>query len=160
LSITSQKKETFTLIGISARTTNAKEMTDEGIIGKQWQRVMAEHLIEQIPNRADNNIIAMYTDYESDANGEYSFIIGAKVTSGASVPDGMVVKQIESARYAVFTSEKGPAWEVVPNMWKKIWATPSSEMGGARAYLADFEIYDERAKNPADAEVEVWVGMK
>jgi predicted transcriptional regulator YdeE len=150
----------FLFIGIAARTTNAKEMSGEGVIADQWERVMAGGIIEQIPNRADANIIAIYTDYESDANGEYTFLIGAKVTSIDSIPDGMVAKEIPSSRYAVFTTEKGPVWKMVPETWQKIWSTPASEMGGERAFLADFEIYDERAADPQNAGVEVWVGIK
>jgi len=150
----------FSIIGIAIRTNNAKEMSGEGIIADQWERVMAGGIIEQIPNRADANIIAMYTDYESDANGEYTFLIGAKVTSIDSIPEGMIAQQVPSSRYAVFTSEKGPVWKVVPEVWQKIWSTPASEMGGERANVADFEIYDERAADPQNAVVEVWVGIK
>jgi predicted transcriptional regulator YdeE len=150
----------FSIIGIAARTTNAKEMSGEGVIADQWERVMAGGIIEQIPNRADSSVIAMYTDYESDASGEYTFLIGAKVTSIDSIPEGMIAKQVPDAGYAVFTSERGPAWKVVPGMWQKIWSTPASEMGGERAFLADFEIYDERAADPQNAVVEVWVGVK
>ena len=150
----------FLFIGIAARTDNAKEMSGEGVIADQWERVMAGGIIEQIPNRADANIIAMYTNYESNANGEYTFLIGAKVTSLGSIPEGMHTIQVPDARYAIFTSEKGPAWEVVPETWQKLWSKPASEMGGERAFFADFEIYDERAADPQNAVVEVWVGIK
>jgi predicted transcriptional regulator YdeE len=150
----------FTIIGIAARTSNAKEMSGEGVISDQWERVMAGGIIEQIPNRADQNILAIYTDYESDASGEYTFIIGAKVTSTDSIPEGMVEKEVPEARYAVFTSEKGPVWKVVPEVWQKIWSAPASELGGERVFAADFEVYDERAADPQNAVVEVWVGIK
>ena len=150
----------FLFIGVAARTTNAKEMSGEGVIADQWERVMAGGIIEQIPNRTDNGVIAMYTDYESDANGEYTFLIGARVTSIDSIPEGMIAKDIPDARYAVFTSGKGPVWKVVPETWQKIWSTPASDMGGERAFLADFEIYDERSADPQNAVVEVWVGVK
>jgi predicted transcriptional regulator YdeE len=150
----------FSFIGIAARTTNAKEMSGEGVIADQWERVMAGGIIEQIPIRADANIIALYTDYESDANGEYTFLIGAKVASLDSIPEGMIAKQVPAAHYAVFTSEKGPVWKVVPEVWQKIWSTPAPEMGGERAFLADFEIYDDRAADPQNVVVEVWVGIR
>jgi predicted transcriptional regulator YdeE len=150
----------FLFIGIAARTTNAKEMSGEGVIAVQWERVMAGGIIEQIPNRADANILAMYTDYETDANSEYSFLIGAKVTSIDAIPEGMTAKEIPGARYAIFTSEKGPVWKVVPEVWQKIWSTPASDMGGERAFLADFEIYDERAADPQNAVAEVRVGIR
>jgi predicted transcriptional regulator YdeE len=150
----------FLFIGIAARTNNAKEMSGEGVIADLWERVMAGGIIEQIPNRTDSNILAMYTDYESDANGEYTFIIGAKVTSIDSIPEGMVTIQVPEARYAIFTSEQGTVWKVVPEVWQKIWSTSLSEMGSERAFLADFEIYDERAADPQNASVDVWVGIE
>jgi predicted transcriptional regulator YdeE len=153
-------KSAFTLIGIAARTSNALEMSGKGIITKQWQRVMSEKLIEKIPNRADPDILAMYTDYESDATGQYTFLIGAKVTSADSVPIGMVAKHVPAGKYSVFTSEKGPVWEVVPKIWQKVWSTSASEMDGERAFVADFEVYDERATDPQNAVVDVWVGMR
>jgi len=154
------EQSSFIIIGIAARTSNAKEMSGEGVIGDQWERVMAGVMVEQIPNRADQNIIAMYTDYESDANGEYTFIIGAIVTSVDSIPEGMVAKQVPEARYAVFTSEKGPVWKVVPEVWQNIWSTPASEMGGERAFIADVEVYDDRSADPQNAVAEVWVGIR
>jgi predicted transcriptional regulator YdeE len=151
----------FTLLGIAERTNNANEMSGSGVIGAMWQRVISERIPEKIPNRADKNIIAMYTDYASDAQGDYTFLVGAKVSvASAAIPEGMSEKQVPAMRYAVFTSEKGPVWEVVPKVWQRIWSTPASELGGERAYIADFELYDERATDPKNAVVEVWVGIR
>jgi predicted transcriptional regulator YdeE len=33
-------------------------------------------------------------------------------------------------------------------------------MDGERAFVADFEVYDERAADPQNAVVDVWVGMR
>jgi predicted transcriptional regulator YdeE len=150
----------FTVVGISARTSNAKEMTAEGVIGKQWGRFMQEGVLGKIPNKADNAIVAMYTDYASDHNGEYTFVLGAKVRSDAAVPAGMVAKKIPGGRYAVFTSEKGPAAKVVPEVWMRINSLPQSAVGGDRVYGADFEIYDQRAVDPQNSQVDVYVGIK
>jgi len=150
----------FTVIGISARTSNAKEMTADGVIGRQWGRLMQEGLLEKIPNKADHRIVAVYTDYASDHNGEYTFILGAKVTSDNNVPTGMVAKKIPGGKYAMFTSEKGPAPKVVPETWMKINSLPQTAAGGDRAYGADFEIYDERAADPQNLVIDVYVGIK
>jgi predicted transcriptional regulator YdeE len=150
----------FTVIGISARTTNANEMSGKGVIGEQWARFMKEDLLSKIPNKADSNVLAVYTDYESDANGAYTFLLGAKVTSADSVPAGMMAKKIPAARYAVFTSERGPVAKVVPATWSHIWALPKSAPGGSRAYRADFEVYDQRAADPQNSQVDVYVGIR
>jgi predicted transcriptional regulator YdeE len=155
-----QQAEPFTVVGISARTSNAKEMTAEGVIGKEWGRLMQEGLLAKIPNKADGNIIAVYTDYASDKNGEYTFVLGAKVKGTGEVPTGMVATTIPAGRYAVFTSERGPGYQVVPQAWQRINSLPKAATGGDRVYHADFEVYDERARNPQDSVVDVYVGIR
>jgi predicted transcriptional regulator YdeE len=150
----------FTVVGIAVRTTNAQEMSGKGVIGQQWARFMKDDLLSKIPDKVDSNILAVYTDYESDANGAYTFLLGAKVSSAESVPPGMVAKKIPAGRYAVFTSEKGPVNKVVPEAWSHIWALPKSAPGGKRAYRADFELYDGRAADSQHAQVDVYVGIK
>jgi len=154
------REPSFTVIGISARTTNAKEMSGEGVIGKQWARLMKENLLSNIPNRADSSIIAVYTDYESDANGAYTFILGAKVSSAEKIPAGMVAVKIPAGKYAFFVSDRGPASEVVPQIWGRIWSASKSALGGVRAYKADFELYGPQAADPQNAQVEIYVGIK
>ena len=143
------------VIGIAVRTSNAKEMTADGVIGKQWERFRKEGLLARIPNKADSAVVALYTDYESDKNGPYTFVIGARVSSIANIPDGMVAKTIPAGRYAMFTSEHGPAARVVYETWKRIWAAPLD-----RAYRADFELYDERAADPQNTQVAIYVGVR
>jgi len=150
----------FTVVGISARTSNAKEMTADGVIGKQWGRFMQGGSLSKISNRADKAIVAVYTDYASDHNGEYTYVLGAKVTSDVQVPAGMVARKILAAQYAVFTTEKGPPAKVVPEAWMRINSLPKSAVGGDRVYRADFEIYDERASDPQNSQVDVYVGIK
>jgi predicted transcriptional regulator YdeE len=150
----------FSVIGIAERTTNAKEMSGVGVIGKQWGRFMQENLVAQIPNKADSSIIAVIADYASDKDGEYTHLIGARVTSTAEVPAGMVVKKVPSGKYAIFTSEKGPVAQVVLRTWQRIWAQPKSAPGGNRAYKADYEVYDQRAMDPQNAQMDVHVGIK
>ena len=153
-------QDEFTVIGIAARTTNAKEMTPDGVIGKQWMRIFQEGVLGKIPNKADASIIAVYTDYASDHNGEYTYLLGARVTSDAQVPEGMVAKKIPGGKFAVFTSDKGPAPQVVPAIWIKVNSLPQNAVGGDRLYRADYEIYDERARDPGNLQVDVYVGIK
>lgn len=154
------KMDAFTIIGVSVRTNNAKEQTPDGQIGKQWQRFFQEGLLNKIPNKADNNIIAAYTDYASDKDGDYTFVLGAKVNSDKEVPAGMVALKIPSGRYAMFTSEKGSVNKIMFALWRRIWEVPKSAPGGDRAYKTDFEIYDQRAADPENSQVNVHVGIR
>jgi predicted transcriptional regulator YdeE len=150
----------LTVIGIAVRTSNAKEMTAEGQIGHCWMRLFQEGLLAKIPNKADASVVAVYTDYASDKDGEYTYVLGARVTSEADVPDGMIVKKIPGGRFAVFTTEKGPGPKVVPEAWMRINSLPKSSVGGDRAYRGDFEIYDERARDPQNLQADIYVRIR
>jgi predicted transcriptional regulator YdeE len=152
----------FQMIGIAASTNNAKEAGADAVIGKQWHRFMSEHVLEKIPGRIDSSVIALYTDYTSDAHGEYTFVLGAKVspTPNPAIPEGMIVKSVPRGRYAVFTTPPGPASKVVPETWKQIWKYFESPQNGQRAYRSDFEVYDNRAADPNNAQIDIYVGLK
>jgi predicted transcriptional regulator YdeE len=153
--------EGFSIAGIEARTSNALEIKGEGVIGKQWQKFYQDGVQQKVTNRADANLYAVYTDYASDRNGEFSFVIGVKVNAGATVPPGMVLKKIPAGDYALITSEKGPVGKVVAAAWQQVWALEDkAQLGGARAYNADFEVYDSRATDPQNSQVDLYVGLK
>jgi predicted transcriptional regulator YdeE len=149
----------FLVIGIEARTSNAREATRDSVIPKQWKE-MRSGLLSKIPNRIDSSIIALYTDYESDQNGPYTYVLGAKVSSADKVPEGMVARRVPAGKYGVFTSDRGPVAEVVLNAWKRIWSWSHSNPEIRRNYKTDFEVYDERAADAANAQVEIHVGIK
>jgi len=154
-------EDEFSVVGIEVRTSNAKELTSEGVIGKQWQRFFQEGVLQKIPNKASDNIYAVYSDYASDRNGEYSFTLGATVLPGSAPPAGFVLKKVHAGNYAVVASEKGPSVKVVPQTWQRIWLMEDQhELGGARAYRTDFELYDERAGDPQNAQVDLYIGLK
>jgi predicted transcriptional regulator YdeE len=151
----------FSLIGIQARTNNAKEMTSDGVIPRQWNKFFTEGILARIPNKVDPTIYAVYSDYASDRNGDYTFFIGAKVIDTSAVPAGMVANKVPAGRFAVVTSAKGPLQNVVPQAWQQIWTLEEkAQLGGSRSYKADFEIYDQRSRDPQDSQVDIYVGIK
>jgi len=152
-------QEGFSIVGIEARTSNSLEMKGEGVIPKQWQKFYQDGVQQKIANRADANVYAVYTDYASDRNGEFSFVIGVRVNASATVPLGMVLKKIPTGDYALFTSEKGPVGKVVAAAWQQVWAL-EAKARLARAYKADFEVYDSRATDPQNSQVDLYVGLK
>jgi len=154
------EQEEFTVVGIAVRTSNAEQMTAARPIGKQWERLFKEGVLAAIPNKADGNIVAVYSEYASDKDGEYTYLLGARVRKVESAPAGMTVKNVPAGRYAVFTSERGRVEKVVVEMWRRVWETPKNALGGDRTYKADFEVYDQRAQNPADAVVDLYVAVR
>jgi predicted transcriptional regulator YdeE len=154
------QQDGFTVVGIAVRTSNAEQMTPARPIGKQWERLMGEGLLATIPNKADGKIVALYSEYASDKDGEYTYLLGARVTKVENLPAGMVAKNVPAGRYAVFTSERGPVQKVVVEMWQRVWATPKNELGGDRTYKADYEVYDQRAQNPTDSVVDLYIAIR
>lgn len=150
----------FDVIGIKCRTSNANEASGKGCIGEQWRKIMNEGIIQKIPGRADDSIVAVYTDYSSNKDGDYAYILGARVNPDATTPPGMVKTTVKSGRFAVFTSDKGQVQQVVPANWKRIWEVPTSEPGGDRLYESDFEIYDGRAVDPTNAQMDIFIRIR
>jgi predicted transcriptional regulator YdeE len=154
------EQEGFTVVGIAVRTSNREQTTSARPIGKQWERLFKEGLLAAIPNKADGKIVAVYSEYATDKDGAYTYLLGARVRKVESVPEGMTAKNVPAGRYAVFTSERGPVEKVVVEMWRRVWETPKNALGGNRTYQADFEVYDQRAQNPADSVVDLYVAVR
>lgn len=151
----------FTIVGISVRTNNAQEAAGDGVIAKHWDKFYKEGILDKISNKADPAIYVVYTDYASDRNGDYNYIIGAKVNETSAVPSGMVAKTVSAGKYAVLTSERGAIPKIIIDAWQRIWSLEDqAQLGGKRAYKTDFEVYDQRAQNPQDSQIDIFVGVK
>ena len=62
------------LVGITARTSNALEITKDPQISTTVQRFFHDGLSAKIPHRTNpNTTYCVYTEYESDFNGEYTY---------------------------------------------------------------------------------------
>jgi predicted transcriptional regulator YdeE len=149
----------FEVIGIEARTNNTQESTGNGAIPKQWQRLFMEGLLNRISDRLDQSIVAVYTKYASDWNGNYTYILGAKVKPVAKAPEGMVIKSVSAGKYLEFVSKRGRPEQVVPEMWKEVWTYFQIPGNPARAYGTDYEIYDDMS-DPTNVQVRLYVGVK
>jgi len=151
------ERDAFTVIGIEVRTNNSEAAT---VIPRQWDRFFKEGVPGKIPNRADANLVAVYSGYASDYHGDFDYLIGARVKDGSTATEGMVVKVVPKARYAVLTTDQGPVGKVVSEAWQKIWQLEDSGgLGGQRAYKADFELYDQRSRDPKNSQVDIYIGI-
>lgn len=145
----------FHVIGISVRTTNENGQSTQDIPAL-WSRFMTEEIAKQIPNKIDNSVFCIYTEYEKDHTKPYTTILGCKVENLDTIPNGMVGKTFEEATYAKHTAKGNILQGLVFNEWtNKIW---NSDLD--RTYTADFEVYDERTQNPENAEVDIFVAVK
>jgi predicted transcriptional regulator YdeE len=155
-----QEHPGFYVVGITARTNNAQEMSGSGKIGDVWQRFLQPSLVAKIPNKIGVDPIAVYTDYETDHTGHYTYLLGLPTAPVEALPRNLTVKHIPPGRYAVFSSDRGPLTQVVPEIWRRIWSMSRKELGGKRSFKSDFEIYDQRAADPENSQIDVYVGLR
>jgi predicted transcriptional regulator YdeE len=152
--------DSFVVVGITARTSNAMEASGKGVIGGLWVRLRKDRLMNQIKHRADAHIVAVYSNYESDKDGEYTYTLGSKVTSLKDVPPGMVARRTDAGEYAIFTAQGGPAVQLVMGLWKRIWSLEKSPPPLRRAYRTDYEIYLNPDADDAGQRVDLYIGLK
>lgn len=162
MKIQSIELDEIKLVGIKIRTNNANELTEEKAkIGACVLKFFSERLFEQIPNRlSPGKTYCVYTDYESDFTGEYTFFIGEEVSSFEDLPESLSKHTIPTQNYIKHTTDAGPMPTVVQNAWQEIWSKDQEALGGERAYHSDFEIYDQRAINPLSTVVDIYIGVK
>jgi len=148
------KFETFQVIGISITTTN-KDAQSAQDIGALWQKFMSESIADKIPNKIGSEIFSIYTNYKGDHSQPYDTILGCKVSSLDDIPEGMSGHTFPAGNYSQFVSKGDLTKGVVFGTWQEIW-----QMGLDRVYTADFEIYGEKAQNPSDGEVDIFVAVQ
>ena len=146
--------ESFKVIGIRVSTTNEN---GQGAIDipQLWERFMTENIAVRIPNKIDNSILSIYTNYEKDQTKSYDTILGCKVSSLDEIPEGLIGQEFTKANYAKFTAKGNLNEGIVYSTWLDIWKKDIN-----RTFISDFEVYDERAQNPADAIVDIFVGVQ
>ncbi|HEY9125651.1 MAG TPA: GyrI-like domain-containing protein [Acidobacteriaceae bacterium] len=148
------------IAGLQVRTSNAAESTQSGQIGRLWSRFFSDNVAASIPNRVGDALYAVYSNYESNENGAYDILVGVRVSTIEGLPAGITFAGITTGEYAVLTTEKGPVAERVPAAWREVWSLTPEALGSRRAFLSDYELYDHRAADPANAEVEIHIGLE
>lgn len=151
------------LAGITCKTNNAKIFESDPTsnkIASTVQNYFHNGLFNKIQHRKNPGVTyCVYTDYESDFNGDYTYFIGEEVFSFENMPIEFKTLSLPSQHYAKFTNESGPMPNVCIDMWKKIWAMPPQELG-VRSYIADFEVYDERSRDHQNVVLDIYIGIK
>lgn len=148
------KIQPFSIIGISVRTTNENGQAAKDIPAL-WSRFIAEDISAKIPGKTDQSIYCVYTDYEKDHTRPYTTILGCRVDDLKNIPAGMVGKAIHEQNYSLHTAMGNLLQGAVYNEWVKIWSSDLS-----RTFTADFEVYGDKATNPENAAVDIFIAVK
>ena len=146
---TLQTTEPMLVLGLPLRTNNQRAFQD---IPAHWRRFSEEGWLERVPHRADGDVYALYTHHEHegvDNQGDYTLIVGARVTHAESVPEGMASAVIPPARHAVFDVEAG-RHDKVGERWLDVW----SHRELVKTYRCDHEHY------APDGRIEIRVGIR
>jgi len=147
------KMKSFHSIGISVRATNRNGQATKDI-RKLWERFVSKGILPKIPNKVDNTIYSLYTEYDGDYMQPYTTLLGCKVSNLNSIPEGMVGKSFDDGNYVKFIAKGDLTKGVVYESWVKIWRTALN-----RAFTVDFEIYDEKSNNIENSEVAIYISV-
>jgi predicted transcriptional regulator YdeE len=150
------------LVGIKTRTNNAHEMNSKTPkIPQTLKNYFDNHLSAKILNRVKpETTYCVYTQYESDEHGEYTYFVGEEVSCIRSLDPFFTPLTLPAGVYAKFECGPAPMPEVCIDAWKKIWRMKECDLGGKRAYIADFEIYDDRAKDTHSTIMNIYIGLE
>lgn len=134
------------LIGVETRASNDNPQ----VIGEFWQEFMSNQIATRIPNRTDENVVAIYCEYEGDYTKPYTLFLGCVVEDATDVPDDFVSRKIPAGQY-VKRIASGAMPDALIRAWVGIW---NSQL--ERSYETDFEVHD-----PTRPEhVEIHLGVK
>lgn len=148
------------LTGVHVRTTNAEEAGPNRRLPQLWETYFQSQITSRTQTINSHLIYALYTDYESDATGAYTTMIGHEVANNNSQDeDKFHILQVPASKYLVFTTEKGPVYEVVAQAWGKIWAY-FKESEEERAYTGDYELYDSSNSDPSKTQIQIFIAIK
>ncbi|MFK7838847.1 MAG: GyrI-like domain-containing protein [Bdellovibrionales bacterium] len=143
--------EQFDIVGISTITNNQKGTDD---INALWETFFKDSVGQSIPNKTDDVIYAVYSDYEGDHEAPYRLTIGYRVNN-TTTPDTMHRISIKSQQYALM-SAAGKQPDALIETWKAIWSSEDLP----RSYATDFEIYGPRFFEDGVNEVLVHIGIE
>lgn len=149
------------LVGVSVRTSFVKEanpLTSEimKLVGKYFSGQLGDKILNRIKQGVT---YCVYSEYENEYKGDYRYFIGEEVSSIDAVCEGFDVLVIPQGDYLKFTAGPGAIPIIVISTWQKIWQLFQKNEHGKRLYKVDYEVYDERARNPQNSIVDIYVGI-
>jgi len=126
--------EPVTVAGITLRTDNSEAGLER--IGQHWGTFFRQGVMNQLGPKAEGPIYEVYYDYESDATGGYTLMLGSRVPADAAVTEGLQRTTLPAARYAKFSIDDPKA---IYAAWQHIWQRRDLD----RTYSGDFEVIGE-----------------
>ena len=149
----------ITVIGLAIRTNNQIEATEDGVILKLHEEFVKNNMSQKIDDKTDDHIITVYTDYETDESGDYTYCIGHQVKDPEDMPKDCEIFDLPGGKYLRYPTERGLLQDVLPQAWQDIWRkTQMGTLGVQRAFTADFE-YHNYDENLIEAQVDIYLSI-
>ncbi|MFI7615216.1 GyrI-like domain-containing protein [Nonomuraea terrae] len=129
------------VVGFAVRTTNVEEKDPaRAKLPALWQRAGAPGAFAHVPNRLDENLYAVLTDYESDHNGAFTQIVGTGVRTVPRLPEGMVAVRVPAGQ-ALRLEARGTMPQALMEAWQQL--VNHTESGGtpSRVFTTDLEVH-------------------
>lgn len=130
--------------GLKIRTTNEnyKAITD---IANLWAKFLEDYPL--MSGRVNNKAIGLYTNYQGDFLAPYDFLTCYETKDES-------IFTILSGKYAKFVIRGNPQ-TAVGEFWSKLWNLPLE-----RAYLSDFEEYQNNSDDFSNQEIHIYISIK
>ena len=151
MNYTTEKQTKKFFIGLELKTDNEK---CSSAMPAHKDKFFEQNIPAKIPNKANGDILALYTDYEGDYTKPYSWILGCEVSSLDEIPEGLVGKVIPESKYAVFTTQ-GEFPQGLIDAWQAVWKS-----NFLRSYTSDFELYRSDFNPQKNPEVKVYIAIE
>ena len=102
---------------------------------------------------------SIYTEYDSDEHGDYSYFVGEAVSDFSDQNlETFNCLTIPAQQYQRFTTQQGEIPKIIIEAWQEIWKKDA--LKEKRNYLTDFELFDDHCKDPTNAELDIYIGVK
>ncbi|MCB1681737.1 MAG: effector binding domain-containing protein [Rhodospirillales bacterium] len=143
----------FSVCGISAVISNEDGKASDSI-NALWQDFFARQVAQVIPERENDVIYAVYSDYQGDHTKPYRLTLGYKVAGlPVSGHRDFYTVRVEDGIYASLSSQ-GPQPQSLIETWMSVWESDLD-----RAFRTDFELYGPRFFEDGVHEVLVYIGL-
>lgn len=144
----------FSVAGFTVRTSNQNEANPlMGKIPLTWGKFFSSGIANTAANKTSNpTVYGVYSDYESDFNGLYTFTAGIAADAPNAISPELHSTQVEGGNYLVFSAQ-GIFPAVVIQTWTYIWSYFAQHPEIKRSYKSDFELYSQ------PGEIEIYIGI-
>ncbi len=146
-----EKLDGFSVVGLSIITDNEKASEE---INALWEEFFKQNIGQEVENRIDDVIYAVYSDYEGDHTKPYRLTIGYKIEGATQIKGHLHHVKVQTADYAMMNAA-GKQPEALIDTWQAIWQSDLD-----RKFETDFEVYGKRFFEEGVHEILVCIGVK